>query len=141
MKKIINRPQTFFIILAILILILGLFNKDGAIKLAVYGTYFNLKTWSVCLFSSVFFVLIAINYASLSITQKRPKRFLTILHIVLQVLALIPLIYFIFNAETNRSYEQVSQMNIILIAAFLLFIVATIIHLVNFIASLVAKKD
>lgn len=141
MKRFIDRPQLFFFFLALLVLVIGFLNKDSAIKLALYGTYIDLKSWSVCLFSSVFFVLIAVNYASLTITHKTPKRYLTIIHIVLQVLALVPLLYFILSSEATKSYDQVSQMNIILILAFALFIIATIIHLINFVASLLAKKD
>lgn len=141
MKKFIDRPQLFFFFLALLVLVIGFLNKDSAIKLALYGTFINLKSWSVCLFSSVFFVLIAVNYASLTITNKTPKRYLTVIHIVLQLLALAPLLYFILSSESTKTYNEVSRMNIILILAFALFIIATIIHLVNFVASLLAKKD
>ena len=141
MKKFIKKPQFFFIFLAILVLITGLIHKEGAIKLALYGTYIDLKSWSVCLFSSFFFILIAVNYASLTITQRTPKKVLTILHIVLQIVALIPLLYYIYSSDASTSYDEVSRMNIILILAFTLFIIATIIHLINFAASLLAKKD
>lgn len=141
MKKLIYKPQLFFLLLAIFILIVGLFFKENAIDIAIYSTLTDLSVWSICLFSMLFFILIAINYTSLSITLKTPKRGLTIAHIVLQILALIPLLYFIFSSGESRSYEQVSQMNIILILSFFIFIIATTIHLINFIISLIAKKD
>ena len=141
MKKLIYKPQLFFLLLAIFILIIGLFFKENAIDIAIYSTLTDLSVWSICLFSMLFFILIAINYTSLSITLKTPKRGLTIAHIVLQILALIPLLYFIFSSGESRSYEQVSQMNIILILSFFIFIIATTIHLINFIISLIAKKD
>jgi len=89
----------------------------------------------------LFFILIAINYTSLTITKKPPKKTLTILHIILQIAALAPLLYFIYNSDTPKTYQQVSQMNIILVMAFILFIIATVVHLINFMASLLAKKD
>jgi len=141
MKKIIKKPQFFFIILALLILISGFTNKENSIEIAIYGTFLKLKILSVCLFSTLFFILIAINYTSLTITKKPPKKTLTILHIILQIAALAPLLYFIYNSDTPKTYQQVSQMNIILVMAFILFIIATVVHLINFMASLLAKKD
>lgn len=141
MKKLITKPQFFFLILALIFLISGFINKENSIEIAIYGTFLNLKTWSICLFSTLFFILISINYTSLTITQKPPKKALTILHIILQIIALVPLLYFIYNSDTPKTYQQVSQMNIILVMAFILFLIATVIHLINFMVSLLAKKD
>lgn len=141
MKKIITKPQFFFFFLACVLLISGFLNKGNSIPLAIYGTSMDLKIWSLCLLSALFFVLIAINYLSLTITQRLPKRGLTIIHIVFQVIALVPFLYFIYTANVLRTYEQIFQMNVILILGFLLFIIASIIHLINFIMSLLAKKD
>ena len=141
MKKIIAKPQFFFLMLALLILISGLVNKESTIEIAISGTFMNLKTWSLCLFSTLFFILIAINYASLTITQKTPKKILTILHMVLQLIAMMPLLYFIYNSDVSRTYQEVSQMNLVLVLAFVLFILASVIHLINFIASMLTKKD
>ncbi len=141
MKKIINTPQLFFIVLALLLIVSGLINKGGMIKIAMYGTFLDLKVWSIALTSALFFVLIAINYFSLSLTNKVPKRGLTLIHIILQIIALIPFLYFIYTTNTLRTYDEVSRMNLILIFSFFLFIIATIIHLINFVASLLSKKD
>ncbi len=141
MQKIIKKPQYFFLLLAIITLIVGLLNKRNALEIAVYGTLIDLKIWSISLFSTLFFVLIAVNYASLSITNKPARKGLTILHIVLQVIAMIPLFYFIFQSDVSRSYDEISRMNIILILAFFIFMLATIIHLINFMMSLLSKKD
>tara|TARA_R110002073_G_scaffold8207_1_gene45658 strand:+ start:98724 stop:99149 length:426 start_codon:yes stop_codon:yes gene_type:complete len=141
MKKIITKPQFFFVILAFILLISGFINKGSSIEIAMSGTFIELKVWSVCLFSTLFFILIAINYTSLTITKKPPKKILTIIHVTLQLLALVPLLYFIYNSNISRTYQEVSQMNVILVLAFMLFIIASAVHLINFIASLLAKKD
>ena len=141
MKKAINRPQLFFIFLSIITLVSGYINQGADIQIALYGAFLNFSAWSICLFSTIFFVLIAVNYASLTITQRQPKKVLTVIHIILQVASIIPLLYFVYNANITRTYQEVSQMNIVLILTFILFIVATIIHLINFIASLLSKKD
>ena len=141
MKKILSKPQFFFFLLAVLFIIIGLIKKSSAIDVAIFGALVDLSVWSTCLFSALFFVLIGVNYASLTITEKHPKKGLTITHIILQVLALLPFTYVILSAGSSRSYEQVSQMNLILIFAFVIFILATIIHLINFVASILKRKE
>ena len=141
MKRIVTQPQILFFFLAILLLVSGILSKGQNIDFALYGGVLKLSTWSVSLFSCVFFILIAINYTSLTLTGKHPKKGLTVTHIALQILSLIPLLYFIFTAHSQRTYEQVSQMNIILLLSFVLFIFASVIHLINFVASLLSKKD
>ena len=141
MQKIITKPQYFFTLLAITMIVIGLFYKENAIELAISGGIIDLNIWSLSLISSLFFILIAVNYASLTITQKKAKKGLTITHILIQIIALIPLLYFIFNSKSLKTYEEVSGMNVILLLAFVMFLLATIIHLINFITSLVAHKD
>jgi len=141
MKKLLYKPQFFFLFLAVFFLVIGLIFKDNSIDIAIYSNLVELSVWGVCLFSMLFFVLIAINYTSLSITLKTPKRTLTIAHIILQSVSLIPLLYFIFYSGETRTYEQVSRMNIILILSFFIFIIATTIHLINFMVSFLIKKE
>ena len=141
MKKIINKPHIFFIFLAVITLLCGILNKDAVIKVAAYGALIDLKIWTVSIFSVLFFILISVNYGSLYIIKKPAKKGLTIAHIVLQIIALIPFFYFIFQSDVPRTYEEYSAVNIILILAFVIFILATVIHLINFVMSLIAKKD
>tara|TARA_R110000787_G_scaffold286199_1_gene403693 strand:- start:7097 stop:7522 length:426 start_codon:yes stop_codon:yes gene_type:complete len=141
MRKIITKPQYFFTLLAIIMVAIGFFYKENAIELATSGVTIDLDIWSLSLISALFFILIAVNYASLTITQKKAKKGLTIIHILIQIIALIPLLYFIFNSESPKTYEEISGMNVILLLAFVMFLLATIIHLINFITSLVATKD
>lgn len=141
MRKIINRPQVLFVSLAVIMLISSLINKGSSIQVAMYSTYVDLDIWITGVFSAVFFILIAVNYTSLTITRKKPRVSLTVTHIVLQLMAIFPLLYFFFTADRVRSFDQISQMNLILIFAFALFIIATVVHLINFVVGLLSKKE
>ena len=141
MKKIIRKPQVFFLPIALLSLIIGLLNKDDSILVSFYTSYAEVSVWSVSVFTAVFLILISVNYFSLTLTGKSPKKILTILHIVFQSIALIPLFYFSVTADLERTDVQIIQMNSILIIAFLVFLFASLLHIINFIASLISKKD
>lgn len=141
MQKTIRTPQFFFIVLAFITFIFGLLNREGSIPLAVYNSSIDLKVWSFSLITACFFILIAVNYTSLSITKKPHKKWLTIIHIVLQVIALIPLLYFMIQSNIPKTYDGITAMNAVLMVAFVIFLLATFIHLINFIVSLIAKKD
>lgn len=141
MQKIIRKPQFFFFFLALLFFIFSLLNKNGTIPIAIDYANIDIQVWSLGLISAAFFVLIAVNYTSLSITQKTPKKVLTIIHIVLQIISIIPVLYLMIQSNVPETYDGISQMNAILILAFFVFLTATLIHLINFVVSLIAKKD
>jgi len=142
MKKIITKPQAFFLPLALLTLIVGLLNRDNYLLISsFYGSYMDVSVWSVSVSASIFFILISVNYFSLTLTGKSPKKVLTILHILFQVIALIPLFYFSITADLERTDDQIVQMNSILLFAFFVFLFASLLHIINFILSLISKKD
>lgn len=141
MKKMIQKPQYFFLLLAVLLLVSGLINKGEVILISFESYYLNLDVWAAGLFSSIFFLLIAVNYASLTLTKKRPKKGLTIGHIVLQVIAIIPFLYYFFTADVKRSYDEIEFMNAIIVLSFVLFLLASFIHIINFMMSLLLKKE
>lgn len=141
MRKIISKPHYFFVFLAVITLLCGVLNKDAVIPFAFYGTIIDIDITTVTVFSVLFFVLISVNYASLKIIKKPVKKGLTLAHIILQTIALIPYYYFIFQSDIPRTYEEVNAINSILLVAFVVFLIATIIHLINFLLSLLAKKD
>lgn len=141
MKRILERPQLLFLVLAPAILLLGFFNKGDSITVAIYDTYFVLDTWSVSLYSAVFFLMIALNYTLLSFAKKKPKRKFIVLHILLQIIALIPFTYVFYMFDHNKEYEQESQIMLIFVLSFFLFLLATILHFITFIGSLRRKKE
>lgn len=141
MQKIIRKPQFFFVLLAFITFIFSLLNKNGTIPIAMYNSNIDIQVWSLGLISAAFFILIAVNYTSLSITRKTPKKVLTIIHIILQTISIAPILYLMIQSNVPKTYDGISQMNVIFILAFFVFLTATLIHLINFVVSLIAKKD
>ena len=141
MKKVITKPQFIFLLLAIISLIIGFIYKNGEFIISIYSTYIIVKSWSITMFTSIFLVLIALNYTSLSFINKPHKRVLTIIHIALQITALIPLWYMISISNIKKSYEDEIIINAVLVISFGVFLFATLIHLINFFMSLISKKD
>ena len=139
MKKIISKPHLFFLGIIPIIFIFGYLNKEQTINLEYFGGIFSINFWSVSLFSCVFFLLISFNYITLLWSNKKLKKALTIAHIVLQTLSFGVFYYYktMFYGVQNEQYNQV---NIFLVFSFLLFILATMVHLINFFASLVSKS-
>ncbi|PWG04783.1 hypothetical protein DIS07_09925 [Polaribacter aquimarinus] len=104
--------------------------------------YFDLNVSLVCNITAVFFLLIGFNYYSLIWVQKTPKKTLTIIHIVLQLLTLIPFITLVFSIDSKDSSSlQFLNNNFILIISFLIFIVSIFVHLINFFSSLFSKSE
>lgn len=139
MKKLISKPQLFFLGIIPIIFIFGFINKEQSIDLEYFGGVFSINFWSVSLFSCVFFLLISFNYMALNWTNKKLKNTLTILHIITQTLSFAVFYYYkvIYYGVQNEQYNQI---NIFLILSLLLFVLATMIHLINFFASLISKS-
>lgn len=140
MKQLLDRPQLVFLILAPIVLISGTINKGDMVDIIMYDTILVLDIWYTSLYSTVFFLMIALNYSVLNYVKKKPVRMLTRFHIVLQILALLPFLYFFFTSNTERGVYESEQMMIVLILSFLLFLLATLLHFTNFIVSLLRKK-
>ena len=141
MKKIIRKPHLFFLFLVPLVVISGILNKEGTIDLNIYATYIVINVWHMSIFSAVFFFLIFINYYALFMIKKPPKKILTVLHIILQLIALVSLFYVSFTSETKRDFSETIDMNALLVLGFVIFLLASFIHLINFFVSLLSKKQ
>ena len=141
MSKVIDRPQLLFLALAPIVLISGLINKGGTLVINIHDTYLVSDVWYIALYSTVFFLMIALNYQVISYAKKKPIRTFTIIHIALQLLSLLPLIYIFFTSTSEKSYDEEEQQNITLALSFLVFLLATVVHFINLILSLVRKKE
>lgn len=140
MKKFL-RPQWFFLLISILMLVIGYLNKENNLNLTLFGAIIKVSSFSICLLSAFFFFLIFINYSALYLINKKPKKPLTIIHIVLQLIAVIPFIYFLFTSKYFNDYSSISEMNLVLFLAFILFLIASVIHIINFVLSLFQSQD
>lgn len=139
MKKIITRPHLFFLGVIPIVFIFGLLNKGQTIDIEYFGGVLPINIWSVSLFSSVFFLLISFNYLTLFWTDKNPKKLLSILHIVFQTLS-FGFFYYYKTTHHGVQNEQINQINDVLIISVLLFVLATMIHLINFFTALIRKS-
>ena len=122
-KRIINKPHLFFFGLIPICIIVAFFSGNKTIDLNIDGTYFvtEIKYW--CYFSAVFFGLIGLNYFSLVWTKKPPKKWLTITHLFLQILALVFLVTSnnwnrLFNENNSPLFDDLRNSNIMITISF-----------------------
>ena len=146
MKKIIRKPHLFFFGLIPFFLILGFWKRNVPIDLdIVYINYLiNVDFW--CFVSAVYFGLIGINYLALHWANKPPKKILSVLHFIFQILCLIPFLYAVFHLNENGELQKsifLDYLNLrsTLTNSFLLFLCSILIHLINFFSSLLLKRE
>jgi heme A synthase len=140
-KKIITKPQLFFLSLIPIVLIAGLLNKGDNALFIYEDIYIVMDVWYISILSAVFFFLICINYYVLTSNKKPLKSTLTILHIVLQFIVFIPLLYYFFVSGPDYNGVDGFDTNLMISLAFLVFLLATVIHFINFFISLLSKKQ
>lgn len=90
--------------------------------------------------------MIAINYFALQWAEKPPKKGLTIIHITLQTVAILLI-------HTNNNWNWIGQQsdskiqllndnsNIVIALSILIFLLSAFIHLINFLTSILLKKE
>ena len=125
---------------------LGFLNRNIPIDINISFIYYLINVDFWCYVSAVFFGLVGVNYLSLNLIKKNPKKGLTITHILLQILCLIPYLFAVFKLDENGTLKNTEFLNDIgfenyLIVGFILFILSIIIHLINFFISLLLKRD
>ncbi len=147
MKKLIHKPHLFFFGLIPLFILLGIFKRNVPIDINISYIYYLINVDFWCYISAVYFGLIGINYFSLYWVKKKPNKWLTLIHIILQILCLLPYIYAVLSANNNENINTSkiifgsTDLNAILMMSFLLYILSIIIHLINFFTSLFLKRD
>lgn len=141
MNKIINKPYLFFWGLIPICLIIGFLLKSSGMNIYYYGGNFVINYWALFVFSSIFFGLIGINYFALNIIKKPNKRGLTIAHLSLQILAIILLFFYIYQTQKENTNFHSDFLNLSLLIAVFIFLIASFIHLINFFLSLISKND
>lgn len=145
-KRIIAKPHLFFFALVPIFILLSFIAGEKVIDINISVIYFALEYHLLFLFSAVFFAMIGINYFSLSWTEKPPKKWLTIIHLALQIIALILLFTNNnWNWIRKKSLNEIEiindNSNIIITLSFLTFILSVFFHLTNFFTSLFLKKE
>lgn len=146
MKTLIRKPHPFFFALVPIFLILSLFRKDVIIDLYIQSTFIAIDVPFLCYLSAAFFALIGINYYVLHWGQKPTRASLTALHIIFLLPALMFFIYSMFSFTKTHgtivdSYTSSLNDSLLFSVAMALFIIATLLHFVNFFMSLLAKRE
>ncbi len=145
MKKLIAKPHIFFFgLIPISILLAYFFNSEG-INFRYYGASLTVELKYIYYVAAFFFGLIGINYFSIHWAKKTPKKGLTQIHIILQGFSFLLLITYnkwswIQSAKNLNKDFVIDNSNLILFISFILFILASIIHVFNFFLSLFSKS-
>lgn len=145
-KKIIAKPQLFFFGLTFAFLILGFINRHEELPINVGDIYYVLSLDIWFYLSAVFYTLIGFNYVILVWSEKQPKKWLSILHMILQIGSLVLLM-----TKNNWSWlgkQYPIALNIlndnsetVAFIATLLFFTSIFVHLINFFTTLFLKKN
>ena len=147
MKKIIAKPHLFFFGLVPIFIIIAFLSGDKVIDINIYNTYFVMEKYHLYLFSATFFAMIGINYFSLFWAEKPPKKWLTIIHLILQTIALTLLLTsnnwnWLLGNNNSTLLDNIANSSTIIIFSFLIFLLSIFVHLINFFTSLFLKtKD
>lgn len=144
MKKLITKPHFLFFGFAFFFVLLGFYKKNVSLDIAIFEIYFVFQVAFWCNISAVFFCLIGLNYLCLIWAEKEPKIWLTMLHLLLQLVSLLPFIYLIFSSKSegnllsNDSFYFIDLDQAIAIS-FVIFLCSIFIHLISFFTSLFLK--
>lgn len=145
MKKIIAKPHLFFFGLSISFIILGIIHINENLDINIGDTYYavGLSFWFSI--SATFFALLALNYFSLHWAEKTPNKWLTTIHLLLQILSLLLLMTkHRWNWIGNQYPKELNYVNdnsqTVLGFAIILFIISILVHLIIFFTSLFLKK-
>lgn len=146
LKKIIQKPHLFFFGLIPIYIIIGFIKRNTPIDLNISYIYYLINVDFWCYVSAVYFALIGLNYFSLNWAQKYPKKWLTITHILLQIISSLPYLYCIFKLDQSGDLREGKflwfiNLESILFFSFILFLLSIFIHLINFFTSLFFKRD
>lgn len=145
MKQLVTKPYLFFICLALMSVIFSFTITDTTFNLYLGVLTFQISYARFCTISAVFFLLMSLNYFLLLWSDKSPKKWLTILHISLQIFALI-LFGFVgyqdfSSTKNNLTIATINNTNALILLSFLIFLVSVFVHLINFFGSLLLKED
>lgn len=144
MKKLITKPHLFFLGLACAFIILGFLKRNITLDIALFDTYFVFYADLWSFISAVFFSLIGLNYFCLIWAKKDPNIWLTVLHLFLQIVSLVPFIYVIFSLKPDHKlptniFLYYVNLDLALVVSFVIFLFSIFIHLINFFTSLFLK--
>lgn len=147
MKKLLTKPHLFFFVCIPVVLTGGFLFEEKTLEITITYIQYVINFKQLSFFIAVFMGLIGVNYFSLVWANKKTKKGLTIFHILLQLISL----FLLFTKDSwnwigpkvvqnEMGSFQNDYSNFLVILSILFFILATLIHLINFFSSLLSKS-
>lgn len=145
MKKIIAKPHYFFFGCTPIFLSFALLGENSTISIPIFAMQFMLSISSLSLFWCFLFLLFGLDYLVLHWIERPPKKGLSAIHILLQIIAIIPFFVAIYFTQTEDKFADHRfflnlDFSSILILSFVVFLLSIFVHILNFLAGLFAKK-
>jgi hypothetical protein len=146
LNRIIQKSHLFFFSLIPIFIALGIIKRNIPIDINISFIYYLINVDFWCYITAVYFGLIGINYLALYWIKKTPNNWLTAIHIILQIICLIPYLISVFNLDDsgNLAYSNIpfkDNLSSILLISFFIFLASILVHLINFFSSLLLKAD
>jgi hypothetical protein len=147
MQKIFQKPYLFFFGFIPVFILLSFFKDDNTTVFNLYDTYLEISYLHIQIISSLFFILIGLNYLFLHWINRKPIIWLTITHLFFQILSLI-LLYtpnFWNWVGRNKKLELIGfendNSNIVLTFSILFFLLSFFFHFINFSITVFLKQE
>ncbi len=145
MKKKILKPYVFVLILIIVTLLFGVYNKEEIIDINIHDTYFVFEGFYFSIFISLIIGLLSLGYWFILKSNRKINSWLTYLHISLTILG--GLLYYkglesLHNivVRFTENIESMKTAYIILTVGFFTFLLAQLLYLVNLFIALINRK-
>ncbi|TCI90758.1 hypothetical protein [Tenacibaculum sp. M341] len=145
MKKKILKPYVFVLILIIVTLLFGVYNKEEVIDINIHDTYFVFEGFYFSIFISLIIGLLSLGYWFILKSNRKINSWLTYLHISLTVLG--GLLYYkgvismyadIINLAKHHESFEISS--IYITVGFFTFLLAQLLYLINLFIALINRK-
>lgn len=150
-------PYLFFLALSILVFFIGLIGGDTTLDINIHDTYFVFTLFHFSVLISAILFFNSLIYLSLQKLNRKPIRFLSILHVTFTGISLAILFFSIYyyipyitqNELTRNYYENysnsifygLSYYNITITFSWIAFLIAlVVIFPLNFIIALFRKE-
>jgi hypothetical protein len=134
----------FFFGLIPLFLIIAFFKGKNSFNINIHDIHFVSDVTSWCFISMIYFTLIGFSYFYLYSKKKLQKKWLIIIHLIFQIIVLIPFLYLLIVENNDslsfKNYEIHLFMVTYFIIASFVFIISIVLHFINFFTSLFLQK-
>ncbi len=143
MKNVFQKPFFFFWMLIPIFILINVLDLKKSIDINIHDTYIIIEISQLSLYAVFLFLLIGVNYFIIHKLTKPLNTWITRVHIILQIVVLIPFIIFLISDEITPSLSSTilsMDANLFIVIQFLIFFISLIIHFINFVMSIFIYK-